>query len=231
MRGSRTPWLGPPNPVVDAIPVEEPPADDPDVRRRRRTKKPVTTATEPLETFKRGTVLDGDPPAPAAPPPPAAPPEPPLDPVEVKARGDARAELTRVRAQIQEKTAILLTADPSDIAQLTQELQRLRVASLMLREIVEDVADPNAYKELKLLKDMMSGLDPEEEARRRESEQAEADAAQRLAGHNMTPERASNLVRALTALQDVMNRPAPAPVEEPEADDARPAPGAELRIA
>jgi hypothetical protein len=111
-----------------------------------------------------------------------------------------------VKQQIQQRSTEMLLAEPSQVPQLAQELQRLRVAMLMLREIVEDVADPNAYRELSLLNKMMTGHDPEQDALRREQETAEAEASERLSRVGLTVERAGSMVRVLESLGHLMNR-------------------------
>ena len=111
-----------------------------------------------------------------------------------------------VKQQIQQRSTEMLMAEPAQVPQLAQELQRLRVAMLMLREIVEDVADPNAYRELSLLNKMMTGHDPEQDALRREQEEAESEATERLSRVGLTAERASSMVRVLESLGHLMNR-------------------------
>jgi len=109
-----------------------------------------------------------------------------------------------VKQSIQEKSASMLTAEPKEVPLLAQELQRLRVSMLMLREIVEDIADPNTYREISLLNKMMTGLDPEEDAKRREQQQGEMDAQERMTDAGLDPERAGSIVRVLESLKSVM---------------------------
>lgn len=151
------------------------------------------------------------------------PDEQPLDPLEAKTREDARRRLMDVKRTIQDRSAEMLVAEPSHVPRLAQELQRLRVAMLMMREIVEDVADPNAYRELTLLNKMMTGHDPEQEALRKEQILAEEEATERMARVGLTPEGASRMVRALDALGHIMNKPHG---HDAEPADDRPAPAA-----
>jgi hypothetical protein len=130
----------------------------------------------------------------------------PLDPLEAETRENARRRLMAVKQHIQAKSSELLLAEPGQLQTLTQELQRLRVAMLMLREIVEDVADPTTYRELNLLNKMITGHDPSEEALRKEQAQGEQDAVERLANVGLTRESAGGMVRVLQSLQGVMNR-------------------------
>ena len=111
-----------------------------------------------------------------------------------------------VKQQIQEKTAAMMMASPSDLTKLAQDLQRLRVAMLTLKEIVEDVADPNTYKELALLNKMMTGHDPEAEALREEQERGDEQARERLDRAGLKPEQAGSMVRVLEALRSVMEK-------------------------
>jgi hypothetical protein len=123
-------------------------------------------------------------------------------------RENARRRLLAVKQQIQLKSAELLEAEPAQMQHLTQELQRLRVAMLMLREIVEDVADPTTYRELSLLNKMITGHDPEQEALRREQQQGQQEAEERIARVGLTPAGAGSMVRVIQSLQAVMDRTA-----------------------
>lgn len=150
-----------------------------------------------------------------------------MDPEEEAARAQARQNLKNVKGQIHELTMKLLTAEPAQLPAMTQRLQRLRVSMLMLREIVEDVADPNAHRELTLLQKMMaaeSQVSPEDpddqETKQRE---AEADARGRLAEMGVSPESAGQLVRVFQSLETLMraqNESTPAGQPEPDADPA-----------
>ena len=141
-------------------------------------------------------------------------PERPIDPLEAETREHARRQLQAVKQRIQEKSVALLSAEPAQLPTLTQELQRLRVAMLMLREIVEDVADPTTYRELSLLNKMITGHDVEQEALRKEQVLGEQEAVDRIAKVGLSPESAGSMVRVLQSLQGVMNRRNGTPVEE-----------------
>jgi hypothetical protein len=130
-----------------------------------------------------------------------------------EAKSRAESKLKEVNLQIEHLVGDLLTADEKDIPKLTRQGQRLRVASLLLREIVMDLADPTTYRELTLLNKLLTGHDPEEEAAKEDAELEAAEVEARLAGVGVNPAAAGDLVRALNALRAVTeahDRPAPA---------------------
>jgi hypothetical protein len=129
-----------------------------------------------------------------------------VDPAEAAAREQARKDLTAVKAQIHQLTMDLLTADPVQVPAMTQRLQRLRIAMLMLREIVEDVADPHAHRELTLLQKMMAGQSGQSDGERPEQQEEQA-ARERLTSVGVDPAAAGQLVRVLQALQAAMDHP------------------------
>lgn len=107
-----------------------------------------------------------------------------------------------------------MSCEEKDIPKLSRRAQRLRVASLMLREVITDIADPTTYRELTLLNKLAASGTFEGEDEAEAALEAEA-ARGRLADVGLNPEDASDMVRALHALQTVMSDDA-----QREADDA-----------
>jgi hypothetical protein len=122
-------------------------------------------------------------------------------------------DLCQVREALKAKLQELLKADASRIPALTLELQRLRVAAIMLKEMDEGVVDPAAYKELALLNRMIANSDVEGEAARQESEQDMARASRLLAERGVSALSAQRIIRVLTAASATPEAPAE------EADD------------
>ena len=210
--------LPPPGPPVSQLPVGNPAPSRPRYayedapveaqRRRGRPRKIVPPPEDPAD-LREPRVPEPD--------PPAAPAEPQMDPAEAAAREQARKNLTAVKQQIHDLTMQLMTAEQKEVPELTQKLQRLRIGMLMLREIVEDVSDPNAHKELHLLRKMTDEANPEDD----EEEQERMDDDERrhrLLSVGLNPESAGGMVRALQALEKVMEAP-PKPL--PDDDDSQ----------
>jgi hypothetical protein len=96
-----------------------------------------------------------------------------------------------------------LGCDEVELPKVARELQRLRVASIILNELVTNIADPTAKQEIGLLSKMLTGRTDSVMASE-DDEVAETEAADRLRGLNIDPESADNLARGLRALQAVM---------------------------
>jgi hypothetical protein len=137
-------------------------------------------------------------------------------------------ELAAVQKTLKAKLKELLHAEPSKIPGLTLELQRLRVAAMMITEMDEGVADPATYKELNLLNRMITNADLEGDAARVESEADIASATKLLTERGISRQSAQRITRVLTAAQsvpmvDAYEEPDELDPEQlPPADDADP---------
>lgn len=102
--------------------------------------------------------------------------------------------LETVQEQINEMTERMLTAAPRDVPTLQYELQKLRVASIILRENRNGVSDPNAYKEMRLLVTMSKGIDDSPE---KDSALETEEVARRLEERGINPESANAIAKVL----------------------------------
>lgn len=137
------------------------------------------------------------------------------EPSPEKQRADA--QLREVNQQILQVVGELSSCDEKDIPKVTRRAQRLRVMSLMLREISTDLADPTTYRELSLLNKLVAGGEVSEEETNVLEEEAQR---ARLSDAGLDPDSASDMVRALRALETVLSHDTrraavPDPVPEP----------------
>ena len=128
-----------------------------------------------------------------------------------------------VTQRIKEKTGELLSAPPQHIPALTLELQKLRIAAMVLRETENGVSDPNTYKELTLLNRLMTGRDLETEAER-QAAAAETDEAEKvLERKGISPESARRILRVLSVIAPpstgLSDEEPPEPDDEPSSPD------------
>lgn len=191
-------------PLADSTPVTDPEPPAP----KRRGRPPKHRPPPPEDREEPAAV--------------SASALPEVDPEEAAAREQARKDLTSVKKQIHELTMKLLVAASGEVPVLTERLQRLRISMLMLREIVEDVVDPNSYKELALLKKMIDGAEPDEGEEEEQEKTADRERRERLANVGLNPDNAGSMVRVLRALEAAMTKPYQSP---PEADDDQPPTG------
>lgn len=99
----------------------------------------------------------------------------------------------------------LRTAADADIPKLNREVQRARVAMMVLREITTDLADPTTYRELTLLNKLVAQVEGDLE----ETVELEAQkATDRMAEIGVSPTQAEGLVRVLNALMSADKKPA-----------------------
>lgn len=116
----------------------------------------------------------------------------------------AKSQLVEIQQQIQRAAGRLNDDDlpGKEMRDVAMQLQRLRVAALLQREIILDTADPTTYRELQLLNKMNTagelGEDPAAEI-----ELAERQERVREAG--IDPESASSMVRVFNALREAMD--------------------------
>lgn len=103
-----------------------------------------------------------------------------------------------------------MECDEVELPKIARELQRLRVASIILNELVTNVADPTAKQEIGLLSKMLIGR-ADSLGGADGDELEEAAAADRLRGLNIDPDSADNMARGLRALQAIMQRGGPLP--------------------
>ena len=209
--------------MLTALPAPGPPVSQQPVGREPDPPEKPRYAYEdaPVEDAPRRR---GRPPKTPAPPEvPAPPATPEVDPAEAAAREQARKNLTAVKQQIHDLTMELMSAEQVKVPELTQRLQRLRIGMLMLREIVEDVSDPNAHKELHLLQKMTDEADPEEGEDEQE-QSADDERRRRLASVGLNPDNAGGMVRVFRALETIMSQPAaPLPTDDDDLSPDQPA--------
>jgi hypothetical protein len=139
---------------------------------------------------------------------PITPEDPPAaivkEPPESRVVTEARVELERVQSAILEKNRHLLSCNEVELPKIARELQRLRVANIILNELVTNIADPTAKQEIGLLAKMLNGRQESGEGTTDDEALEAAAAADRLRGLNIDPDSADNLARGLRALQAVM---------------------------
>lgn len=124
-------------------------------------------------------------------------------PEEVKEQ--ARLDLQRVQQDLRVLAEKLRTAADADIPKLNREVQRARVAMMVLREITTDLADPTTYRELTLLNKLVAQVEGDLE----ETVELEAQkATDRMAEIGVSPTQAEGLVRVLNALMSADKKPA-----------------------
>ena len=122
---------------------------------------------------------------------------------EIDDNEDVRPEFLRrkeVESQLRERINELLTAEPSKLPALTIEVQRLRVAVLLLREMENQITDQNTYREVALLNRLLSGKDIESEAEKKKSMEDADKAARVLEAQGISPESAHRMAKALASV-------------------------------
>lgn len=134
--------------------------------------------------------------------------------------------LTVERAEqlLRAKTQELLTAEPARIPAITLELQRLRVATQVLRELDAKGVDPNTYREVALLNRLLHGRDIENEAEKKKSADEAERATAVLRARGIEPESAQRIMKVLQSVVGAGVVDDRESLDEPEPDDD---PGAE----
>lgn len=122
-------------------------------------------------------------------PPPSSPPH------DV----DLQETVARLQTQLQAKITELLDAGPDRIRVLSAEIQRLRVAIGLLREIKSDSVDSALYRELSLLTKMLTEDDLDKMQKEHNETQSE-ERANRLQRLGLDPLQATRMARVLTTV-------------------------------
>jgi alanyl-tRNA synthetase len=107
----------------------------------------------------------------------------------------------QVQQLLKKKACELLLAQPQQVPELQQEIQKLRIVHSIFKEIENDFNDPNLYKEMNLLNRMMVGKDLESEAQKQKSTREQEEAATKLKdSYGMSPEAASRVARVIASI-------------------------------
>jgi len=108
------------------------------------------------------------------------------------------AELQATKLKLLSRVRELQSSDIKNVASLTADIQRLRLAVILLRELSRDQEDPNAYRELGLLSKIAVGRDEDEEERVAEEDLTAIEG--RLKSQNVNPEGAMRIARLLSSV-------------------------------
>lgn len=98
-----------------------------------------------------------------------------------------------VQAQYKRKVGELLTATPAQTPRLIQEIQRLRLVVLLLKEVEAGQANEATYRELVLMTRMMGK--PTGAAQEPEENSTQDDAEEELEALGIEPRRAADLLK------------------------------------
>jgi len=135
--------------------------------------------------------------------------------------------LEEAKAKLAVLTNELLTAQPARLPGLTIEIQRLRVACMLLREVENNIADSNTYREVALLNRLLTGRDIESEAEKKKSVEDAEKAARVLGARGVTPASAHRILKILNSVMEEGRGGEQSEPDEPdETADPQPPPAA-----
>lgn len=112
--------------------------------------------------------------------------------------GVGRITLEEAQEMLRGKTNELLSCPPDKtFFKLTIDVQRLRVACSLLREIETGVAEPNTYREMSLLNRLVSGATFESDDEKAEEDARIKVAEDVLTARGLTPDAAGRILKVL----------------------------------